>query len=483
MSVVENVEARAALGVHPYQPMRRVNHAELRQVDTDPQRFDWTANIFERCYLELAQRGIFSEVPFSWYPTLTSHELPRVAEANPDLKDAVTVTTEIMRGNLAENGVGAPYIHALLPDLTQIDKRVVIAAGRKQFVRDSGGVSPQHFWGAEGAYDYKTLSALAAEGYRGFVCAPEQIALLSGGSPDNKPALIRLPNRRKIIALPFDNQLAREIGLGDKSNADRFADDIVRPALWHRGHRGADAKPTVISWTDAEAFNGHEGTARDAHLFVDYLLHEALPNRHIEPISINEIPLDGDLPEARLHERTAWSCSHGDLARWHGGCNCGNNGEADKSWKQPFSAGHHELNKQITTVLRRETGLTDRELIERLSDGFGGYLRNPGGAQSNPLDSLYSAKVSGIAGETSCGTFFDDPGPSGRINILFALQAILHLRDAGFLGDADKIEGTYMRAMSEVVDPYHPEITGVAIVEELFAQKYSGVQEHIVYAA
>jgi hypothetical protein len=56
---------------------------------------------------------------------------------------------------------------------------------------------------------------------------------------------------------------------------------------------------------------------------------------------------------------------------------------------------------------------------------------------------------------------------SGRINVLFALVAVQHLRDAGLSRDGDMIEAEFMRDLTSFMDPTDYTKTGRDIAKRL----------------
>lgn len=71
----------------------------------------------------------------------------------------------------------------------------------------------------------------------------------------------------------------------------------------------------------------------------------------------------------------------------------------------------------------------------------------------SPTDSLIAAKISSLIARTSCATFFDSPEVSGKINLLYAYQTILYLREAGLSYTADSIQRTLYDNLSQIVYP------------------------------
>lgn len=399
------------IGLHLYQPPRRAFHQDLKDRSTDPQGIDWTERIFQECYRRLVDERILTLASFDIYGTLR-HELKRIDRNH----------SQALSRALKDHGVGEPYLHPILPDLCHEDKEILIGAGYEDFRRTTGK-APQVFWPPETALDQETLTVLAPY-YRAVLCAPSQIRRRDGLPADNRPTRIGL-GRHSILALPFDGYVSNKLGFDAKLDADRFVGEHILPAL-----RPLDTRQRLIGWTDAETFGHHY---RQGDLFLQYLLFHSLPDRGVIPVSINELlRADTDPGEGQINHRTAWSCDHGDLRRWHEPCPCG---YGDLTWKGPFYAGLHTLNAFVSGLVRDKLG---PQFKDELITDFSKYLENPGGKLSRQKDSLLSAKASALAGVTSCGTFYDNPHTSGHINALFALQSLYHLVDASLMNEAER---------------------------------------------
>ncbi len=305
------------LGLHLYQPPRCSFHAELKDRPTDPQGIDWTKRIYNECYRLLVEKNILSLASFDIFGNLR-HDLHRLN----------TQHARKINQNLRERGVGEPYLHPILPDLSREDKEILIGAGYEDFRRTTG-VTPKVFWPPETALDWETLDVLS-EYYQAFVCAPEQIQRQDGRRSDNRPTRVRLGSR-SIIALPFDRSISKKLAFEDKYNADDFRNDYILPTM-----QSLDTDQTLIAWTDGETF-GHHSHKGDS--FLQHLLYHSLPDKGVVAVPVNEvIRTVSDPGEGRLWNRTAWSCPHGDLRRWHDPCDCG---RGDLTWKGPFYAGLH----------------------------------------------------------------------------------------------------------------------------------------------
>jgi len=332
---------RAVIGQHFYQPSRNASHSRLKRIGTDPNNVDWNKVIANECYIPQTNRGTLNHSSFDFYTTIRNEMLGIAPKEAKQLKEAM-----ILRG------VGDPFLHILLPDLNRRDKKILIQAGFNVFKNETK-TNPQWFWPPETALDYQTLEVLADVGYKGVLCAPEQINGI-GTEADNKPIIVKLKKGRNIILLPFDRPVSSKLAFADKSNADRFAHETIIPRI-----QNLPETVPLIAWTDGETFGHH---AKMADLFIHYLLTESLPAAGVAVMGVNQLPEvweKKDYINGQLRERTAWSCPHGNLVRWHGPCPC--DGGKHGGWKANFSNALAMLNAEIDKVL-------DKELSKRWSD-------------------------------------------------------------------------------------------------------------------
>lgn len=391
------------VGLHLYQPPRHVMHEELSSISTDPNNQDWTEIIDKESYRPLITSKVSENISFDVFGTLRQ-----------DLKKIDPQIVEIMDQKLKTNGIADTFIHPILPDLSREDKEIVIGVGKDSILKDIGVELP-FIWVPETALDYETLEVLSEFDYKGVVCAPEQVRSFGGESTDSQPIKINLKNGKIIYAIPFDRPVSSAIAFRDKSNADQFCQDFIRPAF-------NGSKRMIISYTDGETF-GHHWKYGDK--FLDYLTNVSLPEQGITPVSINSLNLEKIAVEGELYNRSAWSCPHGDLIRWRGNCGCGQDGE----WKGAFYNACEKLNEQVTKLVKEELRPNYKELVIK---NFEQSFENKGIKHNkSALMMLVSAKASALTSRTSCATFFDNPSVSGKISILFGVQSIAYIKDTG----------------------------------------------------
>lgn len=442
---------------HYYQPPRWASHSELKNICTDPRGIDWTLQGIDDSYRPQTQKGIQQVSSFDLYGTLER----QIAQHAPDVLGE-------FHSAPAANWIGDSGIHIMLPDLATGDSHLLVAARRAQLARH--GINPTTFWAPESGLDNRTLQVLAANGYQFVLCAPEQI---DNGTYYQTclPTFIHLPNDRSIILLPFHRGIANALAFQSKYNADQFTDTHILPAIQDVyaqsrsvfGVTYAHQVP-IIGHTDGETYGHH---APGADEFYRYLLTQALPQKGIHVTSIGRLnPEEIPTINGRLRERTAWSCPHGDLVRWHGECGCHNG--VDLRWKGPFYHAVHTLNGAITDLIKKELGASyDQEVLINFEGVFD--LSNRFLTQHQRL---VAAKGSALVALTSCATFFADPGVSGNINLIFAAQAALSMRDAGLTKVANDIWGAFLNNMQYVHDPYNYARDGRQMIKELLGDTH-----------
>lgn len=445
-------ERQVIFELHLYQPPREANHSAFADVKTDPRGVNWTKVIAQECYDPLAQMGILKKVSFDVFGTLDI----ALRKISPQ------VVAE-MEANMAKNGIADSYVHVLLPDCSMDDKQILIGAGYKRFEAITGK-KPRFFWPPETAIDTATLEVVAGVGMEGFFCAPNQLVLNDGSSSNNMPVRIKLPSGRSTLAIPYDGELSHKLAFEDdphdllRADAYKFADRVVMPGL----SRLTNGFP-LTACVDGETFGHH---MRWGGAFIDTLVNRTLPEYGVEVVSVNAVDFDQvTVAEGRAWDRSAWSCQHGGLDRWHGRCNCSGNNE---SWKPSFNTAFDILDRGISRLVARELGL---QYVEIMTRDFDSAFRNPGPPLTTPELSLKSAKVSSLTTRTSCATFFGDPHVSGEINALHARVAMEHLKDAGLGVQAEVLWGAFMDLMEKVVDPTQPGQTGRHMVEKLLGDR------------
>jgi hypothetical protein len=178
---------------------------------------------------------------------------------------------------------------------------------------------------------------------------------------------VQLGGGLEMIVVFYDGALSGAVSFQPETtaDADRFARDLVLPALGaplHRdgSHRREAGAPLVLVATDGELY-GHHQRWRD--LFLARLTDPA-EDRGFDVVSLGAALAADDpstFPLAQVLDRTSWSCHHGIL-RWSGECPCASDGR----WKGPLRAALERLAAGVDAVT---------ELLARDMPGRGGGPR------------------------------------------------------------------------------------------------------------
>lgn len=434
-------ERKIVIILNAYNPDRYGSHADLRHKSTSLDGINHTLKVSDRSYDPVAQLGLLSRVSYTYAPTLA-----RQLEDHRPL-----VAAEFAR-NFRTNGVGMPAIHSILVHRDIDDKRILVGAGL--------GKNPSaDFWAPEGTYDQETIEVLGEFNIRAFVCRPDGIVLNNGGNPENTPVKIPLQNGRYIVAIPFDKHVSHMLGMDPKKNADEFAANHIEPRL--------NGRP-IFGVTDFESFGEH---MEFADFFLDHLVHNRL-RENVIPLSRVDL---SNAQEGRLEGISSWSCFH-NAERWKGPCPCHEDDikyhGADISWKTSYYEATVFVNNEITKLVRPALG---RNYLDKMIKHFERGLYNPGIKITGDEElSVVSAKASGLAGVASCPTFFPSIHTTGLVNLIMVKQGIIHIGEAGFTIDAQRIEDG-LKTILEPIRVFHPYtadvISGVQIFEDLIGNQ------------
>jgi Domain of unknown function (DUF3536)/Glycosyl hydrolase family 57 len=391
---------------------------------------DYNEKITEECYRPNAEAGNYAHISFDLGPTLASW----LEDHHPDVYQAFLAAD---REHLARYGVGnalaQTYNHAILPLATPRDKRTQIRWGLDDFAHRFGHKA-EGMWLAETAVDLETLSLLAEEGVRYTVLAPWQAA---EPITPGEPYLVALPGGRSITVFFYHGALSAGVSFQDEvtSNADTFVATYLRAQLdGGRVERREDQ--LVVVATDGELY-GHHKPLRN--LFLKRLLHTSAPAQGFEVTTLARY-LAGHPPQrtVRLHQPSAWSCSHG-VARWDTGCGCT---EGDASWKHALRTALNHLALRLDNLYLHATAETLRDPWAARDSwlavrsgwmsrrtfwtryGLHGW-RPMRRSRAEAATQMLEAQYYGQAMFTSCGFFFEDLDRiEPRNDIAFARRAI-----------------------------------------------------------
>jgi alpha-amylase/alpha-mannosidase (GH57 family) len=453
---------------HFYQPPRENPWLEAVELEESAwPHHDWNERITEECYRPNGQSRIldhegrivrivnnYERISFDVGPTLLAWLQRNAPDVYETILEADRRSAERFGGHGSALAQG--YNHAILPLCNDRDRRTQVVWGVRDFEHRFGR-SPEGMWLPETAVSTATLEALAEQGLRFTVLAPQQAAAVRelpngdwaevrGGCVDpRRPYLARLPSGRTIVLFFYDGGLSRGVAFQGLLHCGHT---LARRAL-DSFEPGRSGPQLVHLATDGETYGHH-------HPSGDMALAAALRRLDEEPgVSLTNYAwyLERFPPrhEVRIHENTAWSCAHG-LGRWSADCGC-KAGRPD--WSQRWRA---PLREALDRVRDRLAALYEQHGAEVLSDPWGArdayvgvildrsdaavesFLETHGRGERRPEDRTRALRLLemqryALLMYTSCGWFFDDISGLETVQVLrYAARAVQLAEQAGGRG-------------------------------------------------
>lgn len=349
---------------------------------------DWNERISVECYAPNAAARIlngegkiedivsnYSKISFNFGPTL----LAWMRDKMPRTHDAIVAADKLSRERFSGHGsaMAQVYNHMILPLANPRDKYTQIYWGIRDF-EFRFGRKPEGMWLSETAADTETLEALAEQGIKFTVLSPYQASKVrrlggrswkdvNGAKIDPSRAYrMKLPSKRTIDLFFYDGPLSQAVAFEKLlESGERFAGRILGGF-----NDGRDWEQLVHLATDGESYGHHH---RHGEMALAYAL------QHIEQNNLATLTnyaeyLEKYPPqhEVQIHEKSAWSCSHG-VGRWMADCGCNSGGHGD--WKQHWRA-----------PLREALDWLRDELAPKFESKAGEYLRDPWGARNEYIN-------------------------------------------------------------------------------------------------
>ena len=464
---------RLVVHAHFYQPFRVDPFSGHVPPDPSAAPFrDWNERITAECYRPNAERGTLAYASWNLGPTLTDY----LAGSAPEVLALLAASDQ----DGHQPAIAQPFHHSILPLAAVHDRRTEIRWGLRDFEHRFGRPA-RAMWLPETAVDLATLALLAEAGVEATILAPWQA--------DGAPVDTRTPYRvdtgggRHLTVLFYDGELSGAVSFEPAvtRDADRFARERVAPRF--AGAATGSVPPVVVVATDGELY-GHHQPFRDLFLHRLVAPSEATPDRGYDVVTLADAiaaPAGHPHPEARIRDRTSWSCHHGVL-RWSGECP----DAADGRWKAPLRAALERLAGGIDVVadalFRELSGRPDAwaardryvDVVIGAQEGeafaaacLGG--RASGEDRARLLDALEAQRWR-LAMFASCGWYWEDPARTETRQVLRAAARAARLVDglagtdlegrlvadlATFTSPALGIDGgtIYRRALAEVGQP------------------------------
>jgi alpha-amylase/alpha-mannosidase (GH57 family) len=443
---------------HFYQPPRENPWLEaVEQQDSAYPYHDWNERVTAECYEQNAASRIldgqnqivqivnnYSRISFNVGPTLLSW----LEQHTPAVYEAILAADAESRALFGHGSAMAQcYNHLIMPLANRRDKITQIRWGIADFEQRFGR-RPEGMWLPETAVDLESLDLMAAHGILFTVLEPGQASHCrrigepawgeaAGGRIDpTRPYLVRLSEGRSIAVFFYDGPVSRAVAFERLlANGAGFAGRIAGTFDEQRGW------PQLANIaTDGETYGHHH---RHGEMALAYALH------HIEARGLARLTnyaafLAAHPPthEARIVERTAWSCVHG-VGRWSRDCGCNSGGSPgwNQSWREPLRAALDWLRDELAP---RFEGL-GRELfndpwaardayievvLDRSDETVGKFLGRHARGRLDEPQRIAALKLMELQRHlllmyTSCGWFFDDLAGIETVQvIMYAGRAI-----------------------------------------------------------
>jgi alpha-amylase/alpha-mannosidase (GH57 family) len=444
---------------HFYQPPRENPWLEaIERQDSAYPYHDWNERITAECYATnavsrtLDGKGRIREllnnyerISFNFGPTLLHWMEDHAPATYAAILEADRRSIERFGGH--GSALAQVYNHMIMPLANPRDQRTQVIWGIRDFTHRFGR-EPDGMWLAETAADVASLEALAEQGIRFTILAPNQAgrirpveggiwADVSGSRVDPTRAyLCNLPSGREIVLFFYDGPLSRAVAFegllrsGDAFAArltDVFDDRRSWPELGHIA-------------TDGETYGHH-------HRHGDMALARALriieERKDIRLTNYGEF-LERHPPthEVEIIEDTSWSCAHG-VDRWRANCGCNTGGKPawTQAWRQPLRESLDWLAEELAPRYEAAAGemLEDpwaaRDdyidvILDREPEVIDGFLerhasRTLDGAEQLRLTKLLEMQRQAMLMYTSCGWFFDELSGIETVQVLqYAGRAI-----------------------------------------------------------
>ena len=412
----------APINLHLYQPPRELNIQLGNRAFNVFNITGRTSNfagfnqlITNESYQPLSEEGILGNQLVDW--DLYGVTADWMSIYRPDLLSRIQETVQ----KADHLPVGDPYIHVILPFLSNPHKKLLLNIGQEVY-REHYGASPETIWLPESAVDQATLDCLVDVGYKGVLLREHQVHSHNGGTNMYK---LQTENG-DITAVVGHNTLSGVIGF-DKPWADKYYQH------WRGISQNLGYTPRVS--IDGETIGHWWKKSNGAFEFMKYLL---------KYINDDGSGSNSKVGTADLVENTSWSCLDNGLGRWTGSehCSCGLSGnhlevqtvrQAKADLFNKLQLATTRIDEALDTYCPSwREGYIQWFMSQRLNLASGTPVSADKFTDDKNLQTLFISAYLRDIGWTSCGWFFGDLNGFERQvprNSLFALAEILNWPD------------------------------------------------------
>jgi len=455
---------------HFYQPPREnpwLESVELQ--DSAAPYHDWNERITVECYAPNATARIldgenkiqritsnYSKISFNFGPTL----LTWMKDKMPEIHDAIVQADKLSQQNFSGHGsaLAQVYNHMILPLANTRDKYTQVLWGIRDF-EFRFGRPPEGMWLSETAVDTDTLETLAALGIKFTILSPFQASRVKeigkrnsrdvngGGIDPTRNYLVRLPSGKSINIFFYDGPVSQAVAferllLSGERFAQRLTSAFNDTRKWDQ---------LVHIATDGESYGHHH---RHGEMALAYALHQIESNNLARLTNYGEY-LEKHPPthEAQIHEKSAWSCSHG-VARWMADCGC-NSGRPgwNQAWRTPLRNALDWLRDELAPLFETKARefLNDpwkarddyiSVILDRSPENRDKYMAQHASRALNEDEKVQVMKLMELQRHamlmyTSCGWFFDEVSGIETVQVVQYAARALQLANDLFTKDLE----------------------------------------------
>jgi alpha-amylase/alpha-mannosidase (GH57 family) len=470
---------------HFYQPPRENPWLEeVEFQDSASPYHDWNERITAECYAPNTcarmldgegriQKIVnnYSKISFNFGPTL----LAWMKEKEPDVHDAIVAADQLSKQNFSGHGsaLAQAYNHMILPLGNRRDKYTQVLWGIEDF-KHRFGRTPEGMWLAETAVDTETLEVLAEQGIKFTILSPYQASRVreigarnwkdvNGAKIDPTRAyLAKLPSGRSISLFFYDGPISQGVAFERLlTSGEKFANRLMGA---FSDRRNRDQLVNIA--TDGETYGHHH---KRGEMALAYAL-QFIENNNLARLTNYAEFLESHPPthEVQIHEKSAWSCSHG-VGRWMTNCGCNSGGRENwnQNWRAPLREALDWLRDQLIPLFDAKGAdlLKDpwkardsyiQVILDRSARSVEKFLNEHANHELKDAEKIQVLKLMELQRHamlmyTSCGWFFDEISGIETVQVIQYGARVIQLAHELFHEDLEPaFMGLLTRAKSNI---------------------------------
>ena len=453
---------------HMYQPPRENPFTGEVELEHSAKPYDnWNNRISTECYFPNLYGRIFDTqgnivemvnnydyLNFNFGPTL----LNWMEIYYPKYYEKLVETVKLLKEKKGFSpAIAQGYNHTILPLDNFSTKITQVYWGIRDFELRFG-FKPEGLWLSETSVNEDVLRILIDYKIKYVILAPHQLSKAINLKTQKEDSVY--PNRyyvwfdrdekkikncsRRINIFVYDEELSKKIAFDNITfNSEIFAKEINSRYKYFKDN-------LLIIATDGETY-GHHHKFADltlSHSFkIEFLKYDIKVISLAEYLSIKEPEYEAEINPGIDEEGTSWSCAHG-VRRWKGGCNCGDEGIYDTSWRFGLRSAMKWLGEVLNDIyfeegkkLFFEIYLSRNNYIDvirkkiTLDEFLNKNLKDINEENKKRAKKLLTMVKYQMFSLTSCGWFFSDISRiETQQNLKYALKAISIAEELGYKG-------------------------------------------------